>query len=66
MFVAIFFCLFVLFPDDKIHIDPTEFTFSQHALEHWSISVADERIATDTAGEISQKQRHPKTERLEP
>lgn len=27
---------------DKIHIDPTEFTFSQHALEHWSILVGPE------------------------
>lgn len=34
-----FLAMLVLFPDDKIHIDPTEFTFSQHAVEHGSTSV---------------------------
>ncbi len=60
---------------DKIIIDPIEFTFSQHALEHWSILVGPEaptkkmRESLPTLqvkGEISQKQRHPKAERLEP
>lgn len=40
-FFALFFVFFFfLFPDDKIHIDPIEFTFSQHAFEHWSILAA--------------------------
>lgn len=62
----VFLAIFFLFPDDKIHIDPTEFTFSQHAFEHWSILAGPEDLWSrwdDRYGHCRKYQnnkRHPK------